>query len=145
MKPFAFVLLIPVLVAVVCDLRRREVPDWIPLVILAGACVATATGLNEVTWKALLLGALLGFVLPGIVYCLGGLGGGDVTLLTAIGAAVGPGALLEILAWMAFAGGILALVALARGKREIAYVPASAFGLLIEAVWPGGLAHVLLC
>ena len=62
----------------------------------------------------------------------------------AIGAAVGPGSLLSILAWMALAGGILALVAAARGKRVFAYVPAIAAGVVVETFWPGGLARVLL-
>ena len=62
----------------------------------------------------------------------------------AIGTAVGPWALFSILAWMAFAGGILALIAAARGKRELAYVPAIAVGVAVETFWPGGLARVLL-
>ena len=95
-------------------------------------------------WLDLIAGALLGLGLSASVFYLGGLGGGDVKLLAAIGAAVGPWALLSILAWMALAGGILALIAAARGKREFAYVPAIAVGVVVETVWPGGLARVLL-
>jgi prepilin peptidase CpaA len=144
MNYWSLVLVAPVLFAVVCDLRTREIPDWIALVILAWACVATLLRLHEVTWLGLIAGALVGLGLSAAVCWLGGLGGGDVTLLTAIGAAVGPWALLSILAWMALAGGVLALVAAARGKRDFAYVPAIAVGVVVETVWPGGLAHVLL-
>jgi prepilin peptidase CpaA len=130
--------------ALVCDLRTREVPDWIPLLIVAWGCLATAIGLNKVSWLGLIAGSLLGLGLGTAVFYLGWPGGGDVKLLAAIGAAVGPWALLSILAWMAFAGGVSALIAAARGKREFAYVPAIAVGVVVETVWPGGLAHVLL-
>jgi prepilin peptidase CpaA len=144
MNPWSLLLLVPVALALVCDLRTREIPDWIPLLIVAWACLATAMGLHKVGWLGLIAGALLGLGLSAVVCHLGGLGGGDVTLLAAIGAAVGPWALLSILAWMAFAGGVLALIAAARGKREFAYVPAIAVGVVVETVWPGGLAHALL-
>ncbi len=144
MNPWSLVLLVPVMFALVCDLRTREIPDWIPLVIVAWACVATAAGLSAVTWTGLIAGALLGLGLGAAVFCLGWPGGGDVKLLAAIGAAVGPWTLLAILAWMALAGGILALIAAARGKRAFAYVPAIAAGVVAETFWPGGLARVLL-
>ena len=89
-------------------------------------------------------GSAAGLGLSAAVFCLGGLGGGDVKLLAAIGAAVGPWTLLSILAWMAVAGGVLALIAAARGKRDFAYVPAIAVGVMVETLWPGGLARVLL-
>ena len=144
MNLWSLVLLGPVGLALVCDLRTREIPDWIPVAVLAWACLATVMGLHEVTWLGLVAGALLGLALAAAVFCLGGLGGGDVKLVAAIGAAVGPWALLSILAWMGVAGGVLALIAAARGRREFAYVPAIAVGVLVETVWPGGLAHVLL-
>ena len=144
MNLWSLVLLVPVVFALVCDLRTREIPDWIPLGILAWACLATAAGLHEVTWIGLVVGALLGLGLAAVVFYLGGLGGGDVKLLGAIGAAAGPWSLLAILAWMAVAGGVLALIAAARGRRDLAYVPAITIGVLVETVWPGGLAHVLL-
>ena len=144
MNLWSVVLLVPVVFALVYDLRMREVPDWISLLIVAWACLATATGLHKVTWLGLAAGAMLGLGLSAAVFYLGGLGGGDVKLLAAIGAAVGPWTLLSILAWMAVAGGVLALVAAARGKREFAYVPAIAVGVAVETFCPGGLARVLL-
>ncbi len=144
MNPWSLVIFVPVAVALVWDLRTREVPDWIPLVIVAWACLATALGLLKLTWLGLVTGALLGLGLGAAVFCLGWPGGGDVKLLGAIGAAVGPWALLSILFWMAIAGGGLAMLAAARGKNDLAYVPAIAVGVAVETFWPGGLAHVLL-
>ena len=143
MDPWSLVLLLPVMLALVCDLRTREIPDWIPLLIVVWACLATAAGLHKVTWIGLLAGGLLGLGLGAAVFYLGWPGGGDAKLLAAIGAAVGPWVLLSILAWMAIAGGILALTAAARGKRDFAYVPAIAVGVVVETLWPGGLARVL--
>ncbi|MGO8746621.1 MAG: prepilin peptidase [Thermoguttaceae bacterium] len=144
MNRWSLVLLLPVVFALVSDVRTREIPDWIPLGILAWACLATAAALHAVTWIGLTAGALLGLGLSAAAFYLGGLGGGDVKLLASIGAAVGPWALLSILAWMAVAGGVLALVAAARGKRDFAYVPAIAVGVVVETLWPGGLARALL-
>jgi prepilin peptidase CpaA len=118
--------------ATICDLRSREIPDWIAAGLLACALGATGFGLTEVTWLGLLGGAMLAFVLGLPLFAAGGFGGGDVKLVVALGAALGPLGLLSTLFWVAIAGGILALVALARGKRELAYVPAIALGLCIH-------------
>jgi prepilin peptidase CpaA len=144
MNLWSLVLVAPVLFALVCDLRTREIPDWIPLAIVVWACLATALGLNKVAWIGLIAGMSLGLGLAAAVFYLGGLGGGDVKLLAAIGAAVGPWTLLSILAWMAVAGGVLALIAAARGKRDFTYVTAITVGVMLETFWPGGLARVLL-
>jgi prepilin peptidase CpaA len=144
MNPWSLVLLAPVLLALVYDLRTREIPDWIPLTAIAWAGLATAAGLNGLAWIGLTVGGVLGLGLGAAMFYCARFGGGDVKLLTAIGAAVGPWILLSVMAWMAVAGGVLALIAVARGKRDFAYVPAIAFGVLAETLWPGGLARVLL-
>ena len=58
MNLWSLVLLVPVTAALVCDLRTREIPDWIPLAIIAWACLATALGLLKLTWLGLVAGAL---------------------------------------------------------------------------------------
>jgi prepilin peptidase CpaA len=122
------------LVATVYDLRRREVPDWIGAALVVCAVAAIAAGFTEVTWAGLALGAGLGLALTLPLYALGGFGGGDVKLVVALGAALGPLALLSALFWVALSGGVLALVAVIRGRRDLAYVPAIAIGLLAYLV-----------
>ncbi len=122
------------LVAAVYDLRRREVPDWIGAVLVASAVAAIVAGVTDVTWTGLAVGAGLGFALTLPFYALGGLGGGDVKLVVALGAALGPFALLSTLFWVAVSGGALALLAAIRGRRDLAYVPAIAIGLLVYFV-----------
>jgi prepilin peptidase CpaA len=144
MYAWSFVVVPPVCLAAICDLRTREIPDWIPLAIVGWAALATSIGLHEVTWSGLAAGIVLAAAVALPLFYIGAFGGGDAKLLLAVGAAVGPRALLSVLAWMAVAGGALALVAMARKKREFAYGPAIAFGVVVETLWPGGLARVLL-
>jgi prepilin peptidase CpaA len=131
------------MIATIFDLRTREVPDWIALAILACAVLATACGWSEVRWPGLILGLLLGLACSAAVFYAGGLGGADVKLLAALGAALGPLATFSMLFWTALAGGLLALVAKGLGNRDFAYVPAIAAGLLIQTLWPEGLRDVL--
>jgi Flp pilus assembly protein protease CpaA len=119
------------IVAAACDLRKREIPNWIPGLLIVSAIVATAVGYSHVTWSGLACGALLGLAVTLPIYLLGGLGGGDVKLVAALGAVLGPGSLLSTLFWVAMCGGLLAVVALVRGRRDFAYGPAIAMGLLI--------------
>jgi prepilin peptidase CpaA len=119
------------LVAVFYDLRRREVPDWIGAALVIFAVTTIAAGLTDVTWAGLATGAVLGLALTLPLYALGGFGGGDVKLVVALGAALGPLALLSALFWVAISGGALALIAAIRGRRDLAYVPAIALGLFV--------------
>jgi prepilin peptidase CpaA len=119
------------LMATLHDLRSREIPDWISVLLLACAVAATAGGWTGVGWSALLGGLACGFIVGLVFFALGALGGGDVKLLAALGAALGPLALGTVLFWMAIAGGVLSLIAKLRGQREIAYVPAITCGFLV--------------
>jgi prepilin peptidase CpaA len=120
-------------IAALYDLRTREIPDWVSALLAGCAVVATAVGWTDVTWIALIYGALLGLALSFPLFALGGFGGGDVKLVVALGAALGPTSLLSALFWVALFGGALALVAILRGRRIFAYAPAIALGIL--AYW----------
>ncbi len=125
------------------DLRRREIPDWIALALLVWALAAAGVGWQSAGWWGLALGAGLGLALSAPLFWLGGLGGGDVKLIAALGACLGPGALLLALFWTALAGGALALIARFRGQADFAYVPAILAGLVLAVLWPGAFRHVL--
>jgi prepilin peptidase CpaA len=56
------------------------------------------------------LGAAAGLGLLLIPYLMGGFGAGDVKALAALGALVGPGAILQVFVYMALYGGLLALL-----------------------------------
>jgi prepilin peptidase CpaA len=135
----ATILLSGVLLAAVIDVRRREVPDWIPIAILALALAGIAFGWLPHGWLAAAAGLLVGLALGLPLFAVGGWGGGDVKLLAALGAALGPVPLLKVAIWMGVAGGVLAVLAAIRGKKDLAYVPAIAVGLLINTLWPHAL------
>jgi prepilin peptidase CpaA len=132
------------LVAVAYDISTREVPDWVALALLSWAILATALAWHTTTWWSLAAGLLLGALVGGLFFYLGGLGGADVKLVAALGALAGPLGLVSLLFWTALAGGVLALVAAARRERAFAYVPAIAAGWLIYTLWPGAIGYVLL-
>lgn len=125
-------------VATICDLRKREVPDWISLAILSWGVVAVVLDVSDIGWLDLLLGVGLGLGLGIPFFYFGGLGGGDVKLIAAMGAVLGPAGLLVFLFWVAILGGLLAIAAALRGRRDFAYVPAIAAGFAVYLVFPNG-------
>ena len=99
--------------AIVDDLTRRRISNWIP------AC-AFASGLTlqiaERGWHgalSALLGTAAGAGIFLIFYLLGGMGGGDVKLMAGFGAVLGVPRLLEASLWTAGCGGIMAVLVMA--------------------------------
>lgn len=123
------------------DVRTREIPDWISLVLVTWAVLAELCGLVAADWLGLAGGLALGFALTAPLFWLGGLGGGDVKLVTALGACLGPWGLFQTLFWVAVAGGVLAVVAKLRKQADFAYVPAILAGLALYCVQSGGFLY----
>jgi prepilin peptidase CpaA len=101
------------------DLRTRRVPNLltIPLALLGMA--AAASGISSLTMSAALMGLLLGLVLMLPGYVFGATGAGDVKLLAAAGAWLGPTHVGIAFLYTALVGGVLALV-VARRRRRLA-------------------------
>jgi prepilin peptidase CpaA len=105
-----------VIAASFCDLRTRRLPNALTL-----GAAGVALALHGITggWPALVqatLGWAAGVALFVPLYALGGMGAGDVKLLGAIGAWLGPMGAVWTGLYGAIAGGIMALlVALGRG------------------------------
>lgn len=98
------------LAACVTDLKSRRIPN--PLTF-GGAAAAFAFQAATSGWPGLgsaASGLVVGLVLFLPFFVLGGIGGGDVKLLAALGAWLGPGQTLWLAAWSAMAGGPMALV-----------------------------------
>jgi len=123
--------LLALILATIFDFWKREIPDSIPIALLVWAAGTTAFGVTSQGWASLALGLGLGLGVGAVLFWLGGFGGGDAKLLAAVGAALGPRPFLAFLFCAAIAGGILAAIALARGKRDLAYAPAMALGLVV--------------
>lgn len=97
------------------DVRERRIPNALTTSTLVIALtLRTFAGLSEL--GAGLLGGALCFLFAVPFFAVGGLGGGDVKLLTAFGALLGPDRLLDALVVMALAGGALAFYTMARRR-----------------------------
>jgi prepilin peptidase CpaA len=136
------ILIVPVvllLIATWCDLRTREIPDWISVALVLIGMTAAGFGWAEIRWWMVLSGLLLGFLIGLALFHFARFGGGDAKLIAGIGAILGPVGLLFALFWMAVFGGVLALIAMLRGQRDYAYGPAILAGYLGYLVYPGGV------
>lgn len=116
------------LIATVFDLRTREVPDWISIVIGSVAVLAAAVGWLGIGLLWVVAGGSVGLAIGYLLFRYAKLGGGDAKLIAALGLLVGPMGLLIVLFGMGVAGGVLSLVAMLRGQRDYAYVPAITTG-----------------
>src|SRR5262249_58939178 len=104
--------------AVVTDLRARRISNRLTYTTagLGLAIHAAAGGWGGLSWSAVgLLAGLAAFLLP---FLLGGMGGGDVKLMAAIGALQGPQFVLLTAVYAGLAGGVLAVGHLLRRRRR---------------------------
>ena len=100
--------------ACVTDLRTRRIPNVLTFgAALAGLLYQFANGGIDGLGNGV-LGWLVGAVIFILPFALGGLGGGDVKLLAALGAWLGPGDVLWLSLYTGVAGGVMALVVSAR-------------------------------
>ena len=99
-----------VVTAAMFDFRYRRVPNWLTL-----SGVLLGIGLNAFLFEtpglwASLRGLGLAFLIYFPLYLLRGMGAGDVKLMAAVGAIVGPANWLGILVLTSLMGGVAALV-----------------------------------
>lgn len=99
------------------DLRSRRIPNWItaPALVLGIALQSWASGWTGA--KSALLGAALGFGLLLPFALIRGIGMGDLKLVTALGAFLGPQALISVLIVTIFLNGLIAMIMIARQHR----------------------------
>ncbi len=120
-----------VLTAATADLRSRRIPNWLTL---SGTCAGLLLNWTISGWAGLgnsLRGMLLGFGAYFVLYCLRAMGAGDVKLMAAVGAIVGPGSWVSVCIASALAGALLA-VGLVVWKRRVRETLWSTFFILNE-------------
>ena len=124
--------------AAIVDLRTRTIPDWLNIVVaLMAPLFWWASGIAFYPDAVeRLCGAYLIFVLFFGMFCLGGMGGGDVKLGTALAMWFAPLATLLFFLVTSLAGGLVSVAAWfyhhkmksAEGKTEVPYGVAIALG-----------------
>lgn len=144
------------LAAMIDDLARRQIANWIPLSALAAGFgwQIGQSGLNGLLYAG--IGTVAGFAVFLTFYLLGGMGGGDVKLMAGFGALLGFHRLLEATLWTAGVGGLIAIGVLSarslshalgftkssaakqqQGQDSIPYAPAIALGVWLSLVPKG--------
>lgn len=125
------------------DLRGRTIPNWLTYSgILSGFLFRFAMG----SWPAFkdgLFGLLIGGGFLYLLFLAGGMGGGDVKLMGAVAAWVGPAQTIRILTIAAIAGGVLAIVYVFK-QRRMRIVLRNSFELLRHHLVAGLKPHPLL-
>ena len=127
------------LAATVVDIRSRRIPNELTATMAGVGIGLAATGLSGVSLVGSIAGLALGLalMLPG--HALGATGAGDVKLMAAVGAIVGPALVFSAFLFTAIAGGVLA-VAVAARRRSLGATLAGT-GRLITA--PAGARQEL--
>jgi prepilin peptidase CpaA len=101
------------------DFSTRRVPNALTLSIAAVGIMAAAFGVVDLPPGMALVGFLTGFVLMLPGHVLGRTGGGDVKMMAALGAWMGPSMIFKAFLYSAIAGGLFALfVAVRRGRMR---------------------------
>ena len=118
--------------AMVGDLRARTIPNWLSGGGLVAGLICGVTTAGARGGLTALAGAAVGFAVLLVWHWLGGLGGGDVKLMAAFGALLGPSDILIAAVLGAVAGAFLALGAAWWRPRvaSIPYAPA-----IVAGVW----------
>jgi prepilin peptidase CpaA len=111
MNPFlSFGLVVCVGLAAAIDVCQRRIPNWLSISgLLCGVCLNSIVEGKD-GFVLSILGIVTGFSLLFFGYLLGGIGAGDVKLLAAVGAFLGPKLVFCAFIWMALSGGVLALL-----------------------------------
>ena len=109
--------------ATVVDIRERRVPNVLTMGIASVGLLLAMAGFGTVTIGGALGGLALGLALLMPAHIFGATGAGDVKLLAAFGALLGPADVFDAFLRAAILGGVMALtVALWRGRlRETLY------------------------
>jgi len=118
-KQVVFIVVLVALLAMYSDLRWRKIPNCLTLPAIALGFVFNFLGNS---WNGLIfsfLGLLVGMGLLMLIYLLGGMGGGDVKFMGALGAILGSYSVLNVFLYATLVGGSIAVVVAIANKRLI--------------------------
>jgi|SRR5262252_8676310 len=132
-------------VAAVGDVRTGRVPNRLTLGAAAAGLLFSAAQSGGSGVAASLSGYVVGLALFLPLFALGGMGGGDVKLLAAFGAWLGPSGALWTGLWASLVGGVFAIVAaVSRGYLLEAFQNLGALAAVWRTVGPTPVAGLTL-
>nr|TXF86094.1 prepilin peptidase [Alkalicoccus halolimnae] len=118
------VLIIAILAATIgisffTDITTRRILNIVtfPAIVTGLAIHSVTAGLEGFIFSG--LGFLIGFGLLLIPYIMGGMGAGDVKLMAAVGALMGPGFVISTFLFAAIAGGVMGLYFIAKQRGAL--------------------------
>ena len=101
------------------DVKSRRIPNWLTASILMTGVFQSLLARHLVSPAQSMAGVLVGFSLPFVLFVLNAIGGGDVKLLAAVGAWVGPVNILLIFVLKDIVGLVIVLAQATRqGKLK---------------------------
>lgn len=115
-------LIVACAVASVTDVRTRKIPNYIPIFVFSCALIFQACH----GWLPLLqsLGIAFAVLLAGwVLFALRWMGGGDIKLLAAGAALVGPPHAANFLWFSIMSGGVLSIIAIVLRRQILATIP----------------------
>ena len=147
MSTYALLMAAPVIAllawAAVEDLRARRIPNWLTFSLVLAGITQSFTPYALVTPGMSILGFLLGFSLPFVLFVLNAVGGGDVKLLAGLGAWFGPVAILQIFVIEKVIGLVIVLAqATAQGRMRTLFRNSAVVAVTLAHVREVGLDHV---
>jgi prepilin peptidase CpaA len=115
------------------DVRTRRIPNELTAAVAGAGFGLAALGVSGVSAWGSVIGFALGLALMMPGHLLGATGAGDVKLMGAIGAILGPALVVSAFLFTAIAGGVLA-VAVAVRRQRLAVTLAGATKLIVTPV-----------
>src|SRR6516164_1590830 len=107
----SYLLFALIAIAAVSDIRSRRIPNWLTFGGMLVGLAVNAALLGSRGLKTSALGLLVGFGVYFALYLFRAIGAGDVKLMGAVGALVGPSNWWSVFLVAAIAGGVAALIA----------------------------------
>ncbi len=138
------VVMVGILIAALCDWKARKIPNALTFSMLGLGLILHIWGQGLSGAGVSLLGFVCGILLLYVPFSLGGVGGGDVKLLGAIGSLVGPQLVLHIFLASAVFGGIFSLITMVRGKavrKTLQNIKNKALYFLLTRKWMTETVH----
>jgi prepilin peptidase CpaA len=137
-------LLAALVLSAVIDHGTRRIPNWLSFSLLAAGLAQSFFAGSYVTPGWSLLGCLAGFGLMFPFFVIGAKGGGDLKLMTAVGAWVGPMGVLAILVIETVIGAVYAMgISAANGRLRMLFRNSAVVAINLAHIREVGVEHAL--